>query len=122
MKQSKKLRLRCREIQMIVRGLVSTKHVLLAHIVPIRRCNLSCTYCNEYDDFSPPVPTEVMFRRVDKLADLGTTAIIISGGEPILHPEIEKIIAHIRKRGMIAAIISNCYLLTREKILALNQA
>ena len=32
----------------------------MAHIIPIRRCNLSCTYCNEYDDFSKPVPTEVM--------------------------------------------------------------
>ena len=28
----------------------------LAHIVIIRRCNLSCGYCNEYDDKSPPVP------------------------------------------------------------------
>src|SRR3989454_10419920 len=113
---------RLREWRMIAKGLLSTKHPVLAHIIPIRRCNLSCTYCNEYDDFSPPVPTEVMFRRVDKLADLGTTAIIISGGEPIMHPEIEKIIRRIRERGMLAAMISNCYLLTKEKIQRLNEA
>src|SRR5205809_1157609 len=82
MKQSKKLRLRCREIQMIVRGLVSTKHVLLAHIVPIRRCNLACAYCNEYDDFSPPVPTDEMVRRIDRLAYLKTAIVTISAGNP----------------------------------------
>jgi len=122
MKTSTRLKSYYREFRFVVKGLLSTKHPILAHVIPIRRCNLSCVYCNEYDDFSAPVPTDVMFRRLDKLAGLGTSAIIISGGEPLLHPEIERIIAHIRKRGMIAAIISNCYLLTREKILALNQA
>src|SRR5207249_7539509 len=96
MKQSKKLRLRCREIQMIARGLLSSKHVLLAHIVPIRRCNLACTYCNEYDDFSPPVPTEEMLRRIDCLASLKTAIVTISGGDPLMHPEIETIIRSIR--------------------------
>ena len=122
MKTSTRLKSYYREFSFVVKGLLSTKHPILAHVIPTRRCNLSCVYCNEYDDFSAPVPTDVMFRRLDKLAGLGTSAIIVSGGEPLLHPEIEKIIAHIRKRGMIAAIISNCYLLTREKILALNQA
>ena len=40
---------------MILRGVASTDHPVMAHIIPIRRCNLSCTYCNEYDDFSKPV-------------------------------------------------------------------
>ena len=41
---------------MITKGLVSTGHPVMAHIIPIRRCNLSCAYCNEYDDHSKPVP------------------------------------------------------------------
>ena len=49
---------RVREITMIAKGLVSTDHPVMAHIIPIRRCNLSCKYCNEYDDFSKPVPLE----------------------------------------------------------------
>jgi len=53
-----KLNLKWREVRMIARGLTSTEHVLLAHIIPMRRCNLACAYCNEYDDFSPPVPTD----------------------------------------------------------------
>jgi MoaA/NifB/PqqE/SkfB family radical SAM enzyme len=106
----------------ISRALASTEHPLLAHIIPIRRCNLSCKYCNEYDDFSKPVPTETMFRRVEKLAELGTSVITISGGEPLLHPQLDEIIHRIRQRGMIAGLITNGYLLTVERIARLNRA
>ena len=40
-------------------GLTNTAHPLLVHIIPIRRCNIDCGYCNEYDKVSQPVPTEV---------------------------------------------------------------
>src|SRR5436309_1457153 len=122
MKLSNKLRLRYREIQMIVCGLASTRHVLLAHVVPIRRCNLACAYCNEYDDFSPPVPLDVMRRRLDRLAELRTTIITLSGGEPLLHPELDDIIARIRSHGIMAGMITNGYLLTADRIRRLNQA
>jgi MoaA/NifB/PqqE/SkfB family radical SAM enzyme len=122
MKTISKLRIYLREFKFLAKGLLSTSHPILAHIIPMRRCNLSCAYCNEYDDVSKPVPTEEMLRRLDKLADLGTTAIIISGGEPLLHPDIEAIISRIRRRGMLACLITNGYLLTQEKIRNLNQA
>ena len=111
-----------RGARMIAGALASTDHPLLAHIIPIRRCNLACEYCNEYDDFSKPVPTEAMFQRVDKLAALGTSVITISGGEPLLHPELDQIISRIRKRGMIAGMITNGYLLVVERIQRLNRA
>ena len=107
---------------MIVKGLSSTDHPVQAQIIPMRRCNLACAYCNEYDDFSSPVPREEMFRRIDHLAWLGTTIIVISGGEPLLHPEIDDIIGRIRRHGMIAGMITNGYLLNQERILRLNRA
>src|SRR5262244_1446169 len=122
MKQLNKLRLRWRELKMIFRGLTSTKHVLLAHIIPMRRCNLACAYCNEYDDFSPPIPTDEMIRRIDRLAFLKTAIVTISGGEPLMHPELEVIIQRIRHHGMIAGLITNGYLLTPKRIQALNEA
>ena len=120
MKRINKLKTHLREFRFLAKGVLSTDHVVLAHIIPIRRCNLSCGYCNEYDDFSKPIPLEVMFARVDKLAALGTTALTISGGEPLLHPGLEEIILGIRRRGMIAGLITNGYLLTRERIRKLN--
>ncbi|PSH05017.1 MAG: radical SAM protein [Acidobacteria bacterium] len=94
----------------------------MAHIIPMRRCNLACAYCNEFDDSSKPVPLETMFQRLDQLARLGTSIVTISGGEPILHPELDDIIRRIRKHGMIAGMITNGYLLTAERIQRLNDA
>src|SRR6201990_731188 len=88
-----------REWRMIAHGLRSTDHPVLVHIIPIRRCNLACTYCNEFDDFSAPVPMGEMKKRLDIVADMGTSIITISGGEPLLHPELDEVIRHIRRRG-----------------------
>lgn len=113
---------RAREWRMIFKGVLSSGHPVMAHIIPIRRCNLSCTYCNEYDDFSEPVPAETMIERLDLLAALGTTIVTFSGGEPLLHPELDRLIAHVRSHGMMAAMITNGYLLTERRVKQLNDA
>jgi MoaA/NifB/PqqE/SkfB family radical SAM enzyme len=118
----KRIHRRARELRMIARGLASTDHPILAHVIPMRRCNLSCAYCNEYDDFSKPVPLATLHERLDRLANLGTTIITISGGEPLLHPELDLVITHVRRRGMIAGMITNGYLLTPERVQRLNRA
>ena len=96
-----------REVGSIGSALLSTGHPYMAHIVPMRRCNLACTYCNEFDDVSDPVPIEEMERRIDELGRLGTSVITISGGEPLLHPELDRVIARIRKTGAIAGMITS---------------
>ncbi|CAN5593370.1 hypothetical protein BH10ACI4_BH10ACI4_29180 [soil metagenome] len=111
-----------RELASIGSALISTGHPYMAHIVPMRRCNLACTYCNEFDDNSDPVPLDEMLRRIDDLGRLGTSVITISGGEPLLHPELDQIIARIRKTGAIAGMITNGYLLMPDRIKRLNAA
>jgi len=113
---------KAREIGSIASAVLSTGHPYMAHIVPMRRCNLACTYCNEFDDVSDPVPLDEMLRRIDDLGRLGTSVITISGGEPLLHPELDAIIARIRKTGAIAGMITNGYLLMPERIERLNKA
>jgi len=106
----------------VLKAIASTDHPLLAHLIPIRRCNLSCTYCNEYDDFSKPVPTDLMLRRVDKLKELGTSVVTISGGEPLLHPDLDDIIHRMHERRVVSGLITNGYLLTADRIQRLNRA
>jgi len=115
-------RTRVRELRMIGKALASTKHPILVHVIPMRQCNLACTYCNEYDDFSKPVPLEEMKTRLNLLSDMGTSIITISGGEPLMHPELDEVIRHIRRRGMIAGMITNGFYLNRERIERLNAA
>jgi MoaA/NifB/PqqE/SkfB family radical SAM enzyme len=107
---------------MFVRALRHPYQPVAAHLIPIRRCNLACGYCNEYDDHSDPVATCDLLRRIDRLAALGTGIITLSGGEPLLHPDLDEIIARIRHHGSIATLITNGYLLSRDRIRRLNRA
>src|SRR5579864_4812735 len=121
-RRAKALHRNLRGVAMGARAIASADHPLLAHIIPMRRCNLACTYCNEFDDFSTPVPIEEMDRRIDKLGALGTSVVTISGGEPLMHPELDEVIRRIRANGMIAGLITNGYLLVAERIQRLNRA
>ncbi|MDA2933836.1 radical SAM protein [Acidobacteria bacterium AH-259-D05] len=122
MRSWKRFRTAIRAWKMVAKALMFQDHPMLAHIIPMRRCNLSCSYCNEYDDFSEPVSVEVMFGRIDRLAELGTSIVTISGGEPLMHPELENIITRIRQRKMLTGLITNGYLLSRNRIRALNES
>jgi len=122
MRRAKAAERKVRELAVVTHALASTRHPVMAQIVPMRRCNLSCTYCNEYDDVSKPVPIEEMLARIDHLARLGTSIITLSGGEPTLHPDLDEIIARIRYHGRIAGMITNGYYLVPERIIRLNRA
>src|SRR5215475_4175067 len=95
----------------------------LAHIVIIRRCNLSCGYCSEYDKVSDPIPVEVLEKRLRKLRSLGTFGISLTGGEPTLHPSLPQLIRKCRELGFFrTGMISNGFLLRPDSIEALNEA
>lgn len=113
---------RFRQARVLARAFRFPHQPVSVHLIATRRCNLSCTYCNEYDRVSQPVPEHDLFRRVDRLAALGTCVVTVSGGEPLLHPALEAVIARIRAKGMVATAITNGYLLTRDRIESLNEA
>lgn len=102
---------------------VATRYTpLLAQVVVTRRCNLACGYCNEYDDHSPPVPLKDLLARIDHLARLGTASITFTGGEPLLHPDLDQAIRAARAHGMIVTMITNGFRLSRAWIDRLNAA
>ncbi len=95
---------------------------LLAQLVVIRRCNLSCGYCNEYDDHSPPIPVEELSARVDHLAELGCLVLTVTGGEPFMHPNLDEVVARAVSHGMVVTAISNAYPITKGWIERMNDA
>jgi MoaA/NifB/PqqE/SkfB family radical SAM enzyme len=95
----------------------------LAQMVVIRRCNLSCGYCSEFDKTSDPVPFEVLEKRLEKLKELGTFGMSLTGGEPTLHPDLPRLIRKCRElRFLRTGMISNGFFLRREMIENLNDA
>jgi MoaA/NifB/PqqE/SkfB family radical SAM enzyme len=95
----------------------------LAQLVIIRRCNLSCSYCSEFDKDSNPIPTGILQERLRKLKSLGTFGVSLTGGEPTLHPQLPDLIRTCRKLGFFrTGMISNGFLLQPQLIEALNAA
>jgi len=95
----------------------------LSQLVVTRRCNLSCKYCTEFDQVSEPVPGDELCRRVDKIASLGSFGLELTGGEPLLHPQLLEVVRHASAyRFRMLGMISNGFLLTPELVDELNRA
>jgi len=95
----------------------------LVQLVVIRRCNLSCGYCNEYDDSSDPVPFDELCRRIDRIYELGAWSIEFTGGEPLEHPRLVELVRYARQKGFYQiGRSSNGYLWNERMVHALNDA
>jgi MoaA/NifB/PqqE/SkfB family radical SAM enzyme len=95
---------------------------VLVQMVVTRRCNLSCGYCNEYDDVSDPIPFERLKQQIDHVAALGTVVLTLTGGEPLLHPQLDELVAYAVSKGLQVTSITNGYPITRTWIERLNEA
>src|SRR3989338_3637901 len=68
----------------------------------VRRCNLTCKHCYSISadiDFEGELSTTEIFRVMDDLKAFRVPALILSGGEPLLRPDIFEISARARERS-----------------------
>jgi MoaA/NifB/PqqE/SkfB family radical SAM enzyme len=61
-------------------------------------CNMSCAFCF-IDRTVPDVDTNALLRAIDELAQGQRDHIVLSGGEPTLHPDLATLVAHAKTRG-----------------------
>ncbi|HEY4158177.1 MAG TPA: radical SAM protein [Polyangiaceae bacterium] len=87
---------------------------LMVNIEPTHRCNLDCTYCDKVDPRSPQMDTEKALRMLDELAELGTLSVCFDGGEPLVHPGIERFVERAKAHGMRVSMSTNGHLLKRK--------
>ncbi|HVY41058.1 MAG TPA: radical SAM protein [Polyangia bacterium] len=80
------------------------------------RCNLDCAYCTEYDNQKDHIPFADLLARIEKCRELGVLHTDLIGGEPLLHPDVERLFEEIRARGMTSGMTTNGFLLTEEKL------
>lgn len=82
-----------------------------------RSCNLACIHCRAASHNGPyegELNTEESFRLLDQIAEVGSPIIILTGGEPLLRPDIFEIAAHGTKRGLRMVMAPNGTLITEE--------
>jgi MoaA/NifB/PqqE/SkfB family radical SAM enzyme len=91
-------------------------HVLQVH--PSRMCNLQCAYC--YSASGPAerfrLESRLLVRAIEDAAALGYNMLSISGGEPLLYPELDLLLSAGRAAGMFVTIVSNGTLLQDESL------
>ena len=90
---------------------------------PTSMCNLYCDGCYRKNDADSHKPLELIQRELDTFRRLRKTdGVSIAGGDPLTHPQIEKIIEMVAAGGQKPIINTNGLLLTKEKLVALKNA
>jgi len=93
------------------------------HLYVTEQCNLDCHYCNEYDNSIPHPALSDLVRWMEKIRELGVLRLGIQGGEPLMHPDIVRIVAAAREIGFRKVSMStNGFLLTRDLLGELERA
>lgn len=81
-----------------------------------RRCNLTCQHCyiNANSSFSDEITTDVAKRVIKEMASYGVKVVLLSGGEPLLRPDIFELGIYAHNHGMHPVLSSNGYLITES--------
>jgi len=88
-----------------------------------RRCNLTCKHCYALavdKEFPGEMTTDQTFAVLDQLKAFRVPALILSGGEPLLRPDIHKIAERAKKMGFYTALSTNGTLITEDDIQAIE--
>ncbi len=87
----------------------------IVEIEPLFACNLSCPGCGKIQH-----PTEILRQRlsvedvVGAVEESGTPMVSIAGGEPLLHPDIARMVNELVKRKIYVYLCTNAILLERR--------
>lgn len=96
-------------------------HPVLCNYYVTYRCNAKCSFCDIWERPSPYVTLENVSENLLALKKLGVKVIDFTGGEPLLHREIDKILALAKQHGFITTLTTNGLLYPKwaEKIAGL---
>lgn len=90
----------------------------------IRRCNLTCKHCYTTSadiNFPGELTTPEIYTVMDELKDFKVPVLILSGGEPLLHPDIFDISRRAKAMGFYVALSSNGTLITQQNISQISE-
>lgn len=89
-----------------------------------RRCNLKCIHCYSDSDareYPGELSLQECYAVIDDLADYGVPALLLSGGEPLIHPKFFDIASYARSRGLRLTLSTNGTLITAESAARLKE-
>lgn len=90
----------------------------------VRRCNLTCKHCYSVSadiDFPGELDTTEVFAVMDDLHNFGVPVLILSGGEPLMRPDIFRISRRARDMGFYVGLSSNGTLINDESVQQISE-
>src|SRR5437764_11512471 len=91
------------------------KYALVLELEPLYQCNLACAGCGKIQH-----PDHILKRRmsvqdaVSAVEECGAPVVSIAGGEPLIHPEIDTIVAELTERKKFVYLCTNALLMKRK--------
>jgi hopanoid biosynthesis associated radical SAM protein HpnH len=91
------------------------KFALVLQLEPLYQCNLACAGCGKIQH-----PDEILSRRltvqqcIDAVEECGAPMVSIAGGEPLVHKEIDKIVAALVERKRFVYLCTNAILMAKK--------
>jgi MoaA/NifB/PqqE/SkfB family radical SAM enzyme len=82
-------------------------HPVLCNYYVTYRCNASCSFCDIWERPSPYVTLEQAALNLRDLKKLGVKVVDFTGGEPLLHRQIDKLLELARSLGFITTVTTN---------------
>jgi MoaA/NifB/PqqE/SkfB family radical SAM enzyme len=86
------------------------KHPVLCNYYVTYRCNATCSFCDIWEKPSPYITLQNFRENLRDLKKLGVKVIDFTGGEPLLHRELDVLLAEAKKARMITTVTTNCLL------------
>ncbi len=85
-------------------------HPVLCNYYVTYRCNATCSFCDIWEKPSPYVTLENAAQNFSDLKKLGVKVIDFTGGEPLLHQQLDQLLALAKKNGFITTVTTNTML------------
>jgi hopanoid biosynthesis associated radical SAM protein HpnH len=91
------------------------RYPLVLMLEPLFRCNLACAGCGKID-----YPAEILNQRLsvdecmEAIDECGAPVVVVAGGEPLLHREIEQIVEGAIARKKFVIVCTNALLLEKK--------
>ncbi|MBV9735651.1 MAG: adenosyl-hopene transferase HpnH, partial [Acidisphaera sp.] len=91
------------------------RYPLVLMLEPLFRCNLACAGCGKID-----YPPEILNQRLsvaeclEAVDECGAPVVVIAGGEPLLHKELDQVVAGAIARKKFVIVCTNALLLEKK--------
>ena len=85
-------------------------HPVLCNYYVTYRCNAKCSFCDIWEKPSPYITLEDVSQNLRDLKKMGVKVIDFTGGEPLLHRQIDQFVKLAHDMGFITTLTTNCLL------------